>query len=154
MTGVKVVAGLDGCQPHTIDDAILTSTEPLFLKGLVTDWPIVKAGKQSPQAAADYVLQFYSGDPVTAAVGPPSIKGRVGYNEDLTDFNFDRATVTLGAFFERLLRHIDDPDPPAFYIGSTVADRWFPGFCDANVGSISHELRFPTCIGISRSSIF
>jgi hypothetical protein len=132
MTGMNAVRELTGCQPQTIDAAVYSSTEPLVLKSLVTDWPIVKAGRQSPQAAVDYILQFYSGELVTAAHGPPSIKGRVGYNEDLTDFNFDRATVTLGAFFERLLRHIDDPDPPAYYIGSTVADRWFPGFCDAN----------------------
>ena len=132
MTDVNVVAELDGCRPNTIDDAVLTSTEPLFLKGLVTDWPIVKAGRQSAQATADYILQFYSGEPVTAAIGPPSIKGRVAYNDDLTGFNFDRSKVTLDVFLERLLMHVEDPDPPAYYVGSTVVDRWLPGFRDAN----------------------
>ncbi len=132
MNAINAITELTGYRPQTIDDAVLSSTEPLVLRALVTDWPIVEAGRQSPQSAADYILQFYSGDPVTAAFGPPSIKGRVGYNEDLTDFNFERATVKVDAFLERLLQYIDDPEPPAYYIGSTVADRWFPGFRDAN----------------------
>jgi len=132
MTGPNPVREFTGCRPQMIDEAVVSSTEPLVLKSLVRDWPIVEAGIQSPQAAADYILQYYSGDPVTASFGPPSIKGRVAYNDDLTGFNFDRGQVKLDAFLERLLQHIDDPDPPAYYVGSTVADRWFPGFRDAN----------------------
>ena len=69
---------------------------------------------------------------MTASFGPSSIKGRVGYNDELTGFNFERATVSVDEFLVRLLQHVDDPEPPAYYIGSSVADRWFPGFTDAN----------------------
>lgn len=132
MTGINNVMEITGCQPQNIDESVLSSTEPLVLKSLVADWPIVAAGRQSPQAAADYILQFYSGESVTAAVGSPKIKGRVGYNEDLTGFNFERGAVKLDEFFDRLLQQLDAPETPAYYIGSTVVDRWFPGFRDTN----------------------
>ena len=64
MNAINAITELTGYRPQTIDDAVLSSTEPLVLRALVTDWPIVEAGRQSPQSAADYILQFYSGDPV------------------------------------------------------------------------------------------
>ena len=123
---------LDSGEPVAIDGDVLSSTEPVFLRGLVADWPVVKAGKQSARAAADYVGQFYSGRPVTASYGSPSIKGRVGYNDELTGFNFEAVTVSLDEFLDRLFAHIDDPKPPASYVGSTLVDSWFPGFRQEN----------------------
>ena len=115
-------------EPVVIDSAVLSSTEPVLLKGLVADWPIVRAARQSPQAAAEYIRSFYSGKPVTASFAPPEIEGRIGYNDDFTGFNFEVATVDLDSFFDRLFAHIDDSRPPASYIGSTLVDSWFPGF--------------------------
>ncbi len=118
--------------PIEIDEGVLSSTEPVLLKGLVADWPAVKAGVQSAQAAADYVRRFYSGRPVTASFGGPEIKGRVGYNDALNGFNFQAVTIPLDEFFKRLFAHIDDPQPPASYVGSTLVDNWFPGFRQQN----------------------
>jgi len=125
---LRPVRAVHDVRPDGIDAAVLSSPEPVVLRGLVAGWPMVAAGLRSPRAVADYVLGHYSGEPVTAALGPAAIRGRVGYNDDLTGFNFDRASVPLGDFLERLLRHIDDPEPPACYVGSTMLDRWFPGF--------------------------
>ena len=129
---MKTVSEVACDRSQTVDETVLSSTEPLVLRSLVGEWSIVRAGKQSPQAAADYILQFYSGEPVTASFGPSSIKGRVAYNDEITGLNFERATVNVDEFLVRLLQHVDDPEPPAYYIGSSVADRWFPGFSDAN----------------------
>jgi hypothetical protein len=98
---------LTNFSPDSLDDSVLSSTEPVVLRGLVADWPIVAAGKQSPQAAADYLRQFYSGKPLTASYAPPAIKGRVGYNEDLSGFNFEAVTVVLDDFFDRQFSHVD-----------------------------------------------
>lgn len=115
-----------------VDDDILSATEPVVLPGLVADWPIVRAGRQSSRAAADYVRRFYTGQPLTASYGAPEIEGRIGYNDDVTQFNFQAVTVALEEFFDRLFTHIDDAEPPALYIGSTLVDRWFPGFRKEN----------------------
>ena len=120
------------CRPDTVADTVLSRSEPLVLKGLVDEWPAVQAGKRSPQAAADYFRQFYSGDRVTAFFGSPEIQGKVGYNEDLTGFNFERVAATFDEVLDAVFEHFDDSEPPTYYIGSTLLDRWFPGFRDNN----------------------
>lgn len=119
-------------EPVAVDEDVLTSAEPVLMRGLVTDWPVVKAGKRSARAAADYVRGFYSGRPVTASFAPPDIKGRIGYNDDLSGFNFNAVTIQLDDFLDRLLAHTDDPEPPAYYVGSTLVENWFPGFRQEN----------------------
>jgi hypothetical protein len=128
VTKANAAKELADCCPGSLDDSVLSATEPVVLRGLVADWPIVEAGKRSSQDAADYLRQYYSGKPLTASYGPPEIKGRVGYNDDLSSFNFEVATVALDDFFNRLFSHVDDLEPPTSYIGSTLLDVWFPGF--------------------------
>jgi hypothetical protein len=119
-------------EPIAVDESVLSSTEPVVLRGLVAEWPMVKAGRESPLAATDYLKRFYSGRPVTASYAGPEIKGRIGYNDTLTGFNFQVATLPLDEFLGRLFAHIDDAEPPASYIGSTLVDNWFPGFRQEN----------------------
>ena len=129
---INTVTEISGCQPAAVRDAIPSSTEPLVLRGLVSEWPVVQACRDSSQAAADYIRQFYTGDPVTAFLGPPEIRGRVGYNEDLTGFNYQQVETTLDEVLAAIFEHQDDGEPPAYYIGSTLLDRWFPGFREEN----------------------
>ena len=128
----KPKTDIDTHAPVAIDSSVLSAAEPVVLRGLVADWPLVKAGKRSPRAAADYIRRFYTGRALTASYGPPEIHGRIGYAADLHNFNFEAVTVALDDFLERLFRHIDDPEPPASYIGSTLIDTWFPGLRKEN----------------------
>jgi len=121
-------------------ETVLSVTEPLILKGLVDDWPVVAAGRQSPQAFAEYIGGFYTGDHLTAFIGPPEIKGRVGYNEDFTGFNFERVTASLDDVLGPIIEHIDDDESPAYYIGSTLLDRWFPGLRNDNDLDLSDQM--------------
>ena len=132
MTGENLVEEIVGCRPDTVGDTVLSRAEPLVMRGLVSDWPVVQAGRRSPHEAADYIRQFYSGDKVTAFFGDPEIKGKVGYNEDLTGFNFERVAVTLDEVLDSIFEHFDDSEPPTYYMGSTLLNRWFPGFRDNN----------------------
>ncbi|MFT7129009.1 MAG: hypothetical protein ACI89U_001122 [Gammaproteobacteria bacterium] len=114
-------------RPNSIPENILTSSEPVVLRGLVSDWPLVKAGKDSVVSAVEYVKNFYTGAPLTAYLGEVENKGRVFYNDDLTGFNFDRVRVSLTEVFEKLLENQDNPTPPTIYVGSTMVDNWLPG---------------------------
>jgi hypothetical protein len=132
VTNGNTVREAAGCKPEAVAETVDSVTEPLLLKGLVGDWPLVHAGIQSPQVAADYVRQFYSGDRLTAFFAPPEEKGRVGYNEDLTEFSFERRTVGLDEALDPILEHLGDDEAPGYYVGSTLLDRWFPGFRNEN----------------------
>lgn len=125
------IAEISDCRPEEVGSRVRSLEEPAVFRGLVRDWPVVKAS-MSPRKAAEYVRQFYTGDKVTAFFAPPDISGRVGYDEGFTGFNYEQRTVTLNEVLNPLLDHLDDHESPAYYIGSTLLDRWFPGFRAAN----------------------
>lgn len=106
--------------------------QPIKIEGLVDDWPVVAAGRDSAQSAAEYIQQFYSGEAVTVFSAPPEARGRVGYNADLTGFSFARENQDLEQVLASILAKLDAPDTPAIYVGSTLLDRWFPGFREHN----------------------
>lgn len=124
----KKIKVIEGCRPDAIPEQVLTSAEPVVLKGLVAHWPLVKAGQESIIAADSYIRQFYSDVPVMAYCGEPNINGRIFYNSDLTGFNYKAVDVKLDAILDKLLQHLDDELPPTFYVGSTLIDNWLPGF--------------------------
>lgn len=126
------VPELEGISHNDIPEHILYSPTPIVLKGFCSDWPIVEAGLQGPQQAADYVRSVYSGEPVNANYGHPEIQGRIYYNDDTSGFNFSGSKVDLNLVLDSLLKHLDDPTPPTLYMGSTDARRWFPNFLEQN----------------------
>jgi len=122
---VKEIAGL--C-PEKIPAEVLNSTAPLLLKGMLTEWPMVKAAKVSAQSADLYIRKFYKDATVGVFFGAPDGGGRVFYNQDLTGFNFQRAMMKLDAVLSKIQQHAYDNKSPAFYVGSTTVDTCLPGF--------------------------
>ena len=128
----KPVRELTGLRPADLGPAILASTEPLLLRGLVADWPAVAAARTSPQAAIAYLRRWYVDATVNAMLGAPEIDGRFFYNEALDGFNFQSMRVRLDAVLDELEKHLANPTPPAIYVGSTTIDGALPGFRGEN----------------------
>jgi hypothetical protein len=106
---------------------VLGSAEPLLLRGLVTDWPLVQAGAQSNEAALAYLRGYYRNATVGAWFGSPQIRGRFFYSEDYAGFNFQAAMVKLDAVLDELERLQHETEPRAVYVGSTTIDTCLPG---------------------------
>jgi len=117
-----------GVQPHALPDELLASTEPFVLRGLVTDWPMVRAGIESRAAAIGYLNRFYRDATVVAMSAAPETGGRFFYNDDLSGFNFKLHRVRLDGVLSELDRLADDANAPAIYVGSTTIDTALPGF--------------------------
>jgi len=132
LPAARPIRELTGLRPGELGPSILTSTEPLLLRGLVQDWPVVHAARTSPQAAIAYLRRWYIDATVNAMLGPPEIDGRFFYNEALDGFNFQSMRVPLGAVLDELAQHLDTPQPPAIYVGSTTIDGALPGFSGEN----------------------
>jgi hypothetical protein len=109
-------------------EALIATEEPVILRGFAADWPLVQAGRRSPQEAAAYLRGFDAGRPVTGYVGDPAIRGRFHYDETATAMNFAAERIALGDFLHRVLRHLGDAEAPAYYLGSTDLDTYLPGF--------------------------
>jgi hypothetical protein len=132
VTAQKPVKEVTGISRDNIPDEVLTSVEPLLLKGLVADWPMVAAYRDSTRAAVDYLKSFYKNATVGSFVGPPGGDGRVFYNPEMTGFNYQRVMLKLDQMLDKILEHEDDPSPPMLYVGSTTIDTCLPGFREAN----------------------
>lgn len=122
---IREVTGID---PRALPDEVLASTQPLVLRGLADAWPLVRAGRESPRAACNYLLKYYQQATVGVFLGQPEIRGRFFYNEDLSGLNFRPALGKLDAVLEEILRHVDSAQPPAVYVGSTAIDKALPEF--------------------------
>ncbi len=131
---VEAIDEVSGLDPRSLPDELLRSPRPLVLRGLVAQWPMVRAGRESAPAAIEYLKRFdHGGMPVVATVAPPEAAGRVFYDEDLGGFNFRREQLPLAVVLDTLRKYLDDPAPPSIYVGSTTIDTFLPGFRDENV---------------------
>jgi Cupin-like domain len=134
---VRAIDAAGAEQESAWREAVRTAREPLLLRGLVARWPLVRAGRASMSTALAYLRGYYRDATVGAWFGPPEIRGRFFYNDDLSGFNYQPALVKLDAVFEALERYEHDADPPAVYVGSTTIDTCLPGMrADNDVGGL------------------
>ncbi|MDQ2075878.1 cupin-like domain-containing protein [Marinimicrobium sp. ABcell2] len=129
---------LEGITPQTLDERILTSTQPIVLRGFGSDWPIVKAGLESDKAAIAYLKQVWNGRPITTCRGNPETKGRIYYNEQMTGFNFKATNGDFVAFMEEILAETSTAAPRALYMPSTDVSAWFPQFGEEQPAGLEH----------------
>jgi hypothetical protein len=119
---------VEGLAPDQIPfDEILTQQRPTIFRGMARDWPLVRAGLTSPRAAMDYLLAHDRGERFVGYTGAPEIKGRFGYDADVTRLNFQTERTPLAAFLERIEQQLDVADGPSLYIGSSDIDAYLPG---------------------------
>lgn len=125
------------CVPDSIPDDIICSPEPVVLKGLVKDWPLVKLAAESSSAAVDYLKSHYNGRPSLINKGHPGINGRYFYNDDVQSLNYDTVKMTVDEALDLILQSQKDPARPSYYISSNAIDTHFPELRKA------HHLKLP-----------
>ena len=104
--------------------------EPVVLRGLAADWPVVGAGKRGELGA--YLSAMATDEPVAMVRAPASAAGRLHYADGLDRPNFEREPVSIAGFFAELARQAGLPAPDTLAIQSVAADRLLPGFAAAN----------------------
>ena len=124
------IAELSG--PEALATALRSPAGPHVLRGLVSHWPMVRAGVASAQAAVAYLHRFAHGEPVVATLAAPGSGGRFFYGDDAMGFNFRQEQVPLPIVLDTLLRYLPETAPPSIYVASTSVDTWLPGFRDEN----------------------
>jgi hypothetical protein len=91
------------CTGRTIAlDAIVGRVQPLVLRGLCADWPLVKLARQSDTAFAQELAQHDNGAPVDALLIAPDANGVIGYNAAMDGFNYDHFRVSVTEVLQRL----------------------------------------------------
>lgn len=131
---------LQGINPQDIPRELINSAEPVVFKRLVNDWPVVKAGKVSAQASADYLKSFYNGNPTIVCKIPPENNGRMFYNENCTLLDYESFKGRIDETLDAILAGVDQTDQPAYYIASNIIATHLPGFSDTNAISIPRNM--------------
>lgn len=112
--------------------AAARAAQPLVLRGLARDWPLVRAGQDGPSAAFQYLMQFDRAVGAKTMLGAPALEGRFFYADNMLGYNFAVETIPFAQVFAQVLALMDRPDPPAIYAGSNPVAEFLPGFDAAN----------------------
>ena len=125
MTPIEEIAPPDRA---TFDREIRTYYAPVVMRGLAKDWPLVAAGRRSPDEALAAIERMDSGAPADIMLAPPSEDGRFFYTPDVRGFNFQRQKASLSQLARELRRIAPDPRPIGVYAGAAPAASHLPGF--------------------------
>ena len=133
----NIVKALEGITPDSIPfDELFKQDQPVILKGLVKDWPLVKAGQGSPDKVMEQLEEHYSQCPMLVYKGPPEIKARFGYDKSCTGFNYSSERTTITEVFNTIRSQLTQEQHDYLYINSLKLDEGFPTLSE------SHSLTF------------
>lgn len=132
---VKIV---EGCRYDDIPEFVLASEQPLLLKGLVADWPLVQAGLQSDAEADAYLRKFYTDKSVVFYEAEAEKRGRFFYADDCGSLDFKSSRARLDEVLDLLAASRARSNSPTYYVGSTTVDVCLPDFRADNDLNINH----------------
>ncbi|TPG51598.1 cupin-like domain-containing protein [Sphingomonas glacialis] len=115
---------------------VASRCEPVVLRGLCRDWPVVAAQAESRAALLAYLARFDAGRSAEAFIGDPAIGGRYDYADNLADFTFSRETLGFGEALRRIADAADTAGRASVYMGSLPTDSHLPGFAAENQLSV------------------
>jgi hypothetical protein len=132
MSELPPIAERGDVDRETLFAALSETTEPLVLRGLAADWPLVGRARESAASARDYLLGFNRDVPVTTFVSEAGTGGRIFYTEGLAETNFTQVKRSLDDVFRELAELETADDPRTLYVGSAAVDQYLPGFRGEN----------------------
>ena len=141
---------IEGARPDSFPlEELLQGGQPALLKGLASDWGLVRAGLESDAQARRYLASFYNGKPVDFSFGDPDVAGRPFYNDDFTKLNFTVRRERLDNILTEIESHLEDERPPTYYVASLLVDPCMPGFRKENdLDFAAHGVNPPPSIWI------
>ena len=112
-------------------DQLLRGSEPFIVRGLVSNWPLVEAGRKSARDARDYLLRRRKDQKFVVSVGAPNGDGRLFYT-DAMEMNFQTVKAKLPEIFAQFDAAEGKPDAPAMYLASVDMHDFFSGLFEDN----------------------
>ena len=119
-------------QANEFFNEVIPAGKPLVIRGLVKDWPLVKAGIKSPFDFCNYLMRFDQGQNFNTVYGPASVRGRIFYNQDMSGLNCQSEQKKLAASLQFLLNNLQTSPAPTLAIQSVILDQHLPGLTNEN----------------------
>ena len=130
---LEEIDGREVSSPERFRTHVVEQCRPVVLRGLVAEWPAVRAAKRSVDEFGTYVAGFDSGGDTEAFIGDPANRGRYYYGDGLKGFNFDRKRMRFADAVRSIVAGRDQLEAPTMYVGSVPVNEYLPGFSMANV---------------------
>lgn len=115
---------------------VFTSNEPLVIRGIVNDWPIVKKSSEEIQKISEYLLCYYENDRIIAFASKSELGNKFTYGPNANQMSFEQLESTLDLVLETINESSKLDNPGTVYMGSTTLDYVLPGFDKDNNFSI------------------
>jgi len=123
---MRPIAEYEPMERERFEREIVPKGEPAVFRGLVADWPPVRAAKEAPEALVEMLRFADTDEPIQAWFAPPEIEGRFNYNADFSGFNFERRMTTVGQLIELLVRQRGQEQPYSMYAGGIPIRKHLP----------------------------
>ena len=136
---IEIIEGL--CPDNIPFDSLFASNKPVLLKGLVKDWPLVKAGidggsKYGKHAVMDSLSEHDSGQDFLVYKADYAINAKFSYNESCTGFNYSSERSNFKQVLTHLTSQLNSDEHDYLYVNSLKFEQGFPEL------SKSHTLNF------------
>lgn len=103
---------------------------PLVLRGLCSDWPLVRLAGKSDTAFAQQLASWDNGAEVNVLRLPPAEGGVLGFDAACERFNYERFQVSITQALQRLATYSRQSQPPGLALQSALISACVPGFLD------------------------
>ena len=107
---------------------IFNSNEPLVIRGIASDWPLVKRASEDIQKISEYLLCYYENDRIIAFASKPEFGNKFTYGSNDNQMSFEQLESTLDLVLETISESSKLDNPGTVYMGSTTLDYVLPGF--------------------------
>jgi hypothetical protein len=104
---------------------------PFVVRGLVTDWPLVRAGIESPREARAHILSHAREREFPISISEDNASGRLFYDAAM-QVNFRMGQAKLDQVFAGFDAAEGRSDAPVVYLGSIDLEQFFDGLDKAN----------------------
>ena len=120
--------------PEQFRDEILPRRQPVVMRDVAREWPLVIAAREDPHKAMSLLETGTNARETGVLRADPSEEGRFHYGKDVHSFNFIRGQGNVAGIIAGLREQESSYRPYALAAQSMLADRHFPGF------SVSHPM--------------
>jgi len=128
---LPAIAEVTAATATELDAHLRTADKPFVVRGLISDWPLVEAGRQSAREARDYLLRKRRNALFTVSIGQAGAGGRLFY-DDAMEMDFRMARAKLPEIFAQIDAAEGDADPPPIYLASIDVHDYFDGLHEEN----------------------
>jgi cupin-like protein len=118
-------------QPVVLHE-VLARAQPLVLRGLCRDWPLVRLARQSDTAFAQELARQDNGTPVDALLIAPDANGVIGYDAQMAGFNYEHFRVSVTEVLQKLAAYSRGGNERGVAMQSALISACLPGLLETH----------------------